>query len=84
MSLVELKAKVMGYPKVELGKIISVKGFSSPIDGTYVVAGIRHCCDFQKGIYNTEIKMRANRFEPQKSLDSYVVPSNLRFASYLG
>lgn len=84
MSLLELKAKVMGYPQVELGKIISVSGFSSPLDGTYVVAGIKHCCDFQKGIYSTEIKMRANRFEPQKLEGTTVIASKLRAASYSG
>lgn len=82
MSLVELKAKIIGYPKVELGKVVSVKGFNSPIDGTYVVAGIRHCCDFQKGIYSTEIKMRANKFEPQQQLGMDIIPSELRFATF--
>lgn len=67
MNLVELKAKVMGYPKVELGKIVSVDDFGNPMDGTYVVSGIRHYCDFQNRAYTTEIKMKANRFGPQQS-----------------
>lgn len=81
MSLVELKAKVRGYPKVELGKIVSVNDFGNPLDGTYVVSGIRHYCDFQKRDYFTEIKMSGNRFGPQQS-STTVIPSKDRVASF--
>ncbi len=83
MNLLELKAKIMGYPNVELGKIVSVSGFSSPIDGSYVVSGIRHCCDFQNRVYNTEIKMKANRFEPQKQAKTTQIDSAKKFVKSL-
>lgn len=78
MNLLELKAKIMGYPNVELGKIVSVEGFSSPIDGTYVVSGIRHCCNFENRVYTTEIKMKANRFEPQEQSKTTQIASSMR------
>lgn len=82
MSLVELKAKVRGYPKVELGKIVSVNDFGNPLDGTYVVSGIRHYCDFQRHDYITEIKMKGNRFGPQKS-NTTKTNSLKKFMNYL-
>ena len=82
MSLVELKAKVRGYPQVELGKIVSVEGFGNPLDGTYVVSGIRHYCDFQNRSYTTEIKMRGNRFGPQQA-STTKISSKMKFTSYL-
>lgn len=81
MGLVELKAKVRGYPKVELGKIVSVNDFGNPMDGTYVVSGIRHYCNFQKRDYFTEIKMSGNRFGPQQS-STTIIPSKDRVAVF--
>ncbi len=80
MNLLELKAKIMGYPNIELGKIVSVEGFSSPIDGSYVVSGIRHFCNFQNRVYTTEIKMKANRFEPQKQAQTTKIDPFKKFA----
>jgi len=66
LNFVEVTLETVGYPEAKLGTGVSLDDFGNPIDNDYIIAGIKHYCDFDNTKYTTQFLLKANRMTPQK------------------